>query len=83
MSNILTTFLFNKVGLPKAKAYLDLTAFRHKLISGNVANAATPGYRARDIDFKQEFARLTGASHHLSGMTTEPGHIPLGAHQQP
>ncbi len=33
---------------------LDLTAMRQSLVSQNVANIDTPGYHARDIDFRQE-----------------------------
>ena len=36
---------------------LDLVAYRQKLIAGNMANIDTPGYRTRDIDFRQELAR--------------------------
>ena len=82
MSNKITGFLFTKVGLPKLEAFLDLSAYRHKLISGNVANASTPGYRAQDIDFQKEFSRITGESHQLVGTMTNPGHIPLGQHKQ-
>ena len=31
---------------------LNLHAFRQKAIASNIANADTPGYRARDIDFQ-------------------------------
>ena len=30
---------------------LDITKKRHGLITGNIANLDTPGYRAKDIDF--------------------------------
>jgi flagellar basal-body rod protein FlgB len=30
---------------------LDITKERHGLITGNIANLDTPGYRAKDIDF--------------------------------
>lgn len=30
---------------------LDLRAFRQQLLASNIANADTPGYKARDIDF--------------------------------
>ncbi|UCC43434.1 MAG: flagellar basal body rod protein FlgB [Candidatus Zixiibacteriota bacterium] len=78
MANVLTQFLFSRVGVPKAKAFLDLAAYRHKLISGNIANASTPGYRARDIDFKAEFERLTGEASNLKGTTTHRAHLPTG-----
>ncbi len=38
--------------------YLDLLAHRQKLVTTNIANAHTPGYRTRDIDFQAEFQSL-------------------------
>jgi len=38
--------------------YLDLLADRQKLVSANIANADTPGYRTKDIDFQFEFQSL-------------------------
>lgn len=38
--------------------YLDLLADRQKLVSANIANADTPGYRTKDIDFHFEFQSL-------------------------
>jgi flagellar basal-body rod protein FlgB len=35
--------------------YLDLLSVRQKLVASNVANADTPGYKTRDIDFQFEF----------------------------
>jgi len=37
--------------------YLDLAAFRQKLIASNLANVDTPGYRTRDINFESEMRR--------------------------
>ncbi len=39
--------------------YMDLLATRQKLIASNVANADTPGYQTKDIDFQFEFLSLT------------------------
>jgi len=80
MDNLLSKFVFEKIGIPTYRRFLDLAAFRHKLISGNVANVSTPGYRARDIDFKSEFAKMTQERNHLISRTTHPGHIRLGSH---
>lgn len=33
--------------------YMDLLATRQKLVSSNIANLSTPGYRTRDINFQQ------------------------------
>jgi flagellar basal-body rod protein FlgB len=37
--------------------YLDLAAFRERLIASNLANVDTPGYRTRDINFEGEMRR--------------------------
>jgi flagellar basal-body rod protein FlgB len=37
--------------------FLDVNVARHKLIASNLANVDTPGYRARDLDFRRELER--------------------------
>jgi flagellar basal-body rod protein FlgB len=57
-------------------AALDVRARRGELIANNLANADTPGFRARDIDFRQAMARAAGD--HAAGVslsTTQVGHI--------
>jgi flagellar basal-body rod protein FlgB len=39
--------------------YLDLAAFRQRLVASNLANVDTPGYRTRDINFEGEMRRAT------------------------
>jgi flagellar basal-body rod protein FlgB len=34
--------------------YMDLLSARQKLVVSNIANADTPGYKTRDIDFQSE-----------------------------
>lgn len=80
MENGLSKFIFTKMGVPNFARYLDLGSFRQKLISGNMANAATPGYEAQGIDFEREYQRLTGSTNHLAGALTDANHIPLGEH---
>src|SRR5262245_8625207 len=40
--------------------FLDVTVFRHSLVTSNLANIDTPGYRTRDINFRQELERADG-----------------------
>lgn len=58
-------------------AALDVRARRTELIANNLANADTPGYKARDLDFRDAMARASGekttSGVHLS--TTQAGHI--------
>ena len=52
--------------------YMSLLSARQKLVASNLANADTPGYKTQDIDFKREFASLTGsqpASIQVTGLT--------------
>jgi flagellar basal-body rod protein FlgB len=37
--------------------FLDVSAFRAGLITSNLANIDTPGYRAHDVNFLQELSR--------------------------
>ena len=39
---------------------LVLRAERQRLIAGNIANADTPGYKARDFDFASALRAATG-----------------------
>ena len=61
---------------------LTLRAERQRIIAGNIANADTPGYVARDMDFAAALREATGNQAPGSTMTgvaaTAPGHIPIG-----
>jgi flagellar basal-body rod protein FlgB len=35
--------------------YMDLLSARQKVVASNIANADTPGYKTKDIDFQSEF----------------------------
>ena len=42
--------------------YMNLLSARQKLVSSNIANADTPGYQTKDIDFAGELAsQMAGA----------------------
>jgi flagellar basal-body rod protein FlgB len=42
----------------RIERYMDLLSARQKLVASNIANADTPGYRTKDIDFQFEFMSL-------------------------
>lgn len=67
-----------------AKA-LVLRAERQRVIASNIANADTPGYTARDFDFREALSAAQqapigaiGATNGLAGGPTHPGHLPIG-----
>jgi flagellar basal-body rod protein FlgB len=49
--------------------FLDLVALRQELISSNLANVDTPGYRTLDIDFESE---MRSAEERLQGGPFSP-----------
>jgi flagellar basal-body rod protein FlgB len=40
--------------------YMDLLSARQKVVASNIANADTPGYKTKDIDFQSEFKSAIG-----------------------
>ena len=78
MSDDIAAFMFERTGVQKVGKYLDVSALQQKLIAGNIANVATPGYERRQIDFQSEFQRAAGNGSGLIGHTTHSGHIPFG-----
>jgi len=75
MANVIKTSIWDKTGVDKFGTLLDLAAYRHKLIAGNVANATTPDYAARDIDFQAEIDKALGDGQNLSMKATSSKHI--------
>ena len=48
---------------------LALRAYRQEVLASNIANADTPGYVARDIDFKQAMAEASSSQTRLAPST--------------
>ena len=68
--------------LQRMERFLDLAALRQSLISSNIANVDTPGYRTRDINFEKEVQRAAAmpdaiphpAVREISGLFERPDH---------
>ena len=59
-------------------AALELRSQRLGLIASNIANAATPGYKARDIDFAAALnARAAGADHDSAAAAATRFRVPV------
>ena len=58
---------------------LVLRAERQRLIASNIANADTPGYQAREMDFANALRQATG---HTAGLSPGATPLPLAATQQ-
>jgi flagellar basal-body rod protein FlgB len=49
--------------------FINFTNMRHGVLTSNIANADTPGYKARDMEFKQAL------NNEIELSTTDPRHI--------
>ena len=57
------------------KKALDFQSERQLLISSNISNIDTPGYQAKDIDFKGALKAALGSSDDLTMRSTHRSHI--------
>lgn len=58
---------------------LQLRSERQQMIASNIANADTPGYVAREMDFSQALRNAVGQRSPASQLTTTAaGHLPVG-----
>ena len=58
---------------------LNLWQRRSEVLASNMANADTPGYLARDVDFRKALASAGGSDGNLALQTTAPGQIGSGS----
>lgn len=56
-------------------AALKVRSQRTEVLAANLANADTPGYRARDIDFRSALAAAGSSQSGVHLATTRAGHI--------
>ncbi len=57
---------------------LNFREMRQELISSNVANANTPGYKAKKIDFEEALARALDVDGQMQMKTSDGGHHNVG-----
>ena len=54
---------------------LEVASRRLELLASNIANADTPNYKARDIDFRTALTQAAGERGGAGLAVTQPGHI--------
>lgn len=55
---------------------LKIRAQRHEVLASNIANADTPGYKARDIDFRAALQQsIQGSTGPLRLLSTQANHL--------
>jgi len=69
--------LFSDNSIQAAKMALDGLSKRQQLISRNIANIDTPGYRAQEISFESTIKAALKKNGQIQLATTHPGHLKL------
>ena len=69
--------LFDKTTGALGKS-LDMRLLRHNITSANVANAETPGYAAKKMDFEESLSRALDLEEFGQIETSSPDHFPVG-----
>jgi len=66
--------LFGKVYDVLEKS-LDISKYQHGLISSNIANVDTPGYKTNEISFKKTLEKTLGDDYQVNILKTNSMHI--------
>ena len=67
--------------LSQLERSLDVRLLRHNLLSANLANVDTPGFRPKDLDFTAAMVSVENRSQDsatLEAVTTASGHMQIG-----
>ena len=75
---------FEDAGMVRMERFMDLAVRRQKLISSNLSNVDTPGYKTVDIDFEQELqSQMAGsAGQGISMAVTDTRHLAISSGAQ-
>jgi flagellar basal-body rod protein FlgB len=60
-------------------ASLNFRSLRHNVTSANIANAETPGYKAKVLDFEEALTRAVDLDGMSAQTTASPEHFSIGA----
>lgn len=72
---LIDRLLFSDPIPPMMKKALDFESQRHLLISSNISNMDTPGYKAMDVDFAEQLRETLVSDDELSLTTTNENHF--------
>ena len=59
-------------------AALNFRQMRQEILSSNVANAETPGYKSKRLDFEEALARALDVDGKMQMQATDPKHFDVG-----
>lgn len=69
----------NDKTLKALSSSLNFRQMRQEMISANIANAETPGYRSKRVDFEAALARALDVDGNMSMKTADAKHYDVGS----
>ncbi len=57
---------------------LNLRQIRHEILTSNIANAETPGFKAKRVDFEKALQRALDVDGNLEMLTSDEKHFDVG-----
>ena len=70
--------IFERIGANLMGKVLNISSHRQRIIAGNIANAMTPGYIRKELNFEENLARAMGTKG-IQGIISNERHIPIGS----
>ena len=75
-AEMISDLLFSRTVIPDLMKSMDAYSLRQTVLSNNIANAMTPGFRAQRVSFEEEYRRsLASDPTNLRGTRTHERHI--------
>ena len=72
---LINKLLFSNTAPKVMRKSLDLMSSRQSLISSNIGNLDTPGYKASEIDFQRQLREALGSKDQLKLQATDEKHF--------
>ena len=69
--------IFERIGVNLMEKVLNVSSQRQRIVAGNIANAMTPGYVRKELNFEENLAQAMGKNG-LQGLMNDHRHIPIG-----
>ncbi len=69
--------LFQNTRIPILSKALNAYSLRHQVISANIANIGTPGYKAQSVDFENALSSAM-SNNAVEGQVTNERHLGIG-----
>ena len=74
---MINKLLFERISTPDLEKALDAYSARQKAIVNNIANVNTPGYKAQEVSFEEEYKKHLNKTE-LKGRITDIDHLEIG-----